>query len=67
MKIYIIEDILKILKKTLNLSFTLRMKGRKRLGMPLWNLKTCVPDLGKRACNMKLNQETLKKKISLLN
>lgn len=60
MKIYMIEDILKI-KKTRNLFFTLRMKGRKRFGMLLWKLKTLVSGLGRRAFNMKLNQETLKR------
>lgn len=60
MKIYMIEDVLKI-RNTINLFFTLRIKGRKRSVIPLWNLKTFISGIGRLVFNMKLNQETLKK------
>lgn len=57
MKIYTIEDVLKI-RNTINLFFTLRIKGRKRFAIPLWNLKTFISGTGSLVFNMKLNQET---------
>lgn len=56
-KIYVIEDVLKI-RNTINLFFTLRMKGRKRFVIPLWNLKTFISGVGRLVFNLKLNQET---------
>ena len=52
-----IEDVLKI-RNTINLLFTLRIKGRKRSAIPLWNLKTFISGVGKLVFKMKLNQET---------
>lgn len=60
MKIYMIEDVLKI-RNTINLFSTLRIKGRKRFVIPLWNLKTFISGIGRLVFSMKLNQETLKK------
>lgn len=60
MKIYMIEDVLKI-RNTINLFFTRRIKGRKRFVIPLWNLKTFISGIGRLVFSVKLNQETLKK------
>lgn len=60
MKIYMIEDVLKI-RNTINLFFTRKIKGRKRFVIPLWNLKTFISGIGRLVFSVKLNQETLKK------
>lgn len=57
MKMYMIEDVLRI-RKTINLFSTLRIKGRKRFVVPLWNLKTFISGIGRLVFNMKLNKET---------
>lgn len=57
MKIYMMEGVFKI-KNTVNLFFTLRIKGRKRFEILLWNLKTFISGIGRLVFNMKLNQET---------
>lgn len=41
-----IEDVLKI-GDTMNVFFTLRINGRKRLVRPLWNLKTFISGIGR--------------------